>query len=46
MNPVNDCKGEPGRVAPAVDCHACQLCIAACPEEALRLAPLRSAAAR
>jgi NAD-dependent dihydropyrimidine dehydrogenase PreA subunit len=23
------------------DCHACQLCIAACPEEALKLAPLR-----
>ena len=23
-------------------CHACQLCIAACPEQALRLAPLRS----
>ncbi len=23
------------------DCHACQLCIAACPEQALRLAPLR-----
>lgn len=22
-------------------CHACQLCIAACPEQALRLAPLR-----
>jgi 4Fe-4S ferredoxin len=21
------------------DCHACQLCIAACPEDALRLAP-------
>ena len=101
MNPVTDCKGEPGRVAPVVDrnrcegkedcvrvcpydvfemrklapedragmsflgklkafahgnrqayvvraadCHACQLCIAACPEEALRLAPLRSAVAR
>jgi len=101
MNPVTDCKGEPGRVTPVVDrnrcegkedcvrvcpydvfemrklapedragmsflgkleafahgnrqayvvraadCHACQLCIAACPEEALRLAPLRSAVAR
>ena len=22
-------------------CHACQLCVAACPEDALRLAPLR-----
>ena len=28
-------------VRPA-DCHACQLCIAACPEKALRLAPLRA----
>jgi NAD-dependent dihydropyrimidine dehydrogenase PreA subunit len=28
-------------VRPA-DCHACQLCIAACPEQALRLAPLRA----
>jgi NAD-dependent dihydropyrimidine dehydrogenase PreA subunit len=24
-------------------CHACQLCIEACPERALRLAPLREA---
>jgi len=24
------------------DCHACQLCISACPEQALRLAPLRA----
>jgi 4Fe-4S ferredoxin len=23
------------------DCHACQLCIAACPEQALRFAPRR-----
>jgi NAD-dependent dihydropyrimidine dehydrogenase PreA subunit len=23
-------------------CHACQLCVDACPEKALRLAPLRS----
>jgi len=23
-------------------CHACQLCIEACPEQALRLAPLRA----
>lgn len=23
------------------DCHACQLCIEACPEQALRLAPIR-----
>jgi 4Fe-4S ferredoxin len=23
-------------------CHACQLCIEACPEDALRLAPLRA----
>ena len=23
------------------DCHACQLCIEACPEDALRLEPLR-----
>ena len=96
MNPMDDCKGEPGRVAPVVDrnrcegkedcvrvcpydvfemrklapedragmsflgklkafahgnrqayvvraadCHACQLCIAACPEDALRLAPVQ-----
>jgi NAD-dependent dihydropyrimidine dehydrogenase PreA subunit len=27
-------------VRPA-DCHACQLCIEACPEQALRLAPQR-----
>ncbi len=26
-------------VAPA-DCHACQLCVAACPEQALHLAPI------
>jgi NAD-dependent dihydropyrimidine dehydrogenase PreA subunit len=26
-------------VAPA-NCHACQLCVAACPEQALRLAPM------
>jgi 4Fe-4S ferredoxin len=24
------------------DCHACQLCIEACPEQALRLAPYRA----
>jgi NAD-dependent dihydropyrimidine dehydrogenase PreA subunit len=24
------------------DCHACQLCIEACPENALRLAPVRA----
>jgi 4Fe-4S ferredoxin len=28
------------RVVRPRDCHACQLCIAACPEQALRLAPL------
>jgi NAD-dependent dihydropyrimidine dehydrogenase PreA subunit len=28
-------------VRPA-DCHACQLCIDACPERALQLAPLRA----
>lgn len=28
-------------VRPA-DCHACQLCIKACPEQALRLAPYRT----
>jgi NAD-dependent dihydropyrimidine dehydrogenase PreA subunit len=28
-------------VKPA-DCHACQLCVAACPELAIHLAPLRS----
>ncbi len=26
-----------------LDCHACQLCVAACPEHALRLAPLSNA---
>ena len=26
-------------VVRGADCHACQLCIAACPEHALRLAP-------
>jgi 4Fe-4S ferredoxin len=30
-------------VVRADDCHACQLCIDACPEQALRLAPLRAA---
>jgi 4Fe-4S ferredoxin len=29
-------------VVRADDCHACQLCIAACPENALRLAPARA----
>ena len=24
------------------DCHACQLCVEACPENALRLAPVRA----
>jgi NAD-dependent dihydropyrimidine dehydrogenase PreA subunit len=28
-------------VVRAADCHACQLCIKACPEQALRLAPYR-----
>jgi 4Fe-4S ferredoxin len=28
-------------VARPESCHACQLCIEACPEDALRLAPLR-----
>jgi NAD-dependent dihydropyrimidine dehydrogenase PreA subunit len=28
-------------VVRAADCHACQLCIQACPEQALRLAPYR-----
>jgi NAD-dependent dihydropyrimidine dehydrogenase PreA subunit len=32
-------------VRPA-DCHACQLCVAACPEQALQLAPLRGSPAR
>ena len=27
----------------AADCHACRLCVEACPEDAIRLAPLRSA---
>ena len=97
MDVSNDCRGEPGKVAPVVDrnrcegkedcvrvcpydvfeirvldaadraslslmgrlkawahgnrqahvvrpkdCHACQLCIDACPESALRLAPVRA----
>jgi NAD-dependent dihydropyrimidine dehydrogenase PreA subunit len=29
-------------VARPDDCHACQLCIAACPEQALRLAPFEA----
>jgi 4Fe-4S ferredoxin len=29
-------------VARPGDCHACQLCIDACPENALRLAPVRA----
>ena len=29
-------------VVRADDCHACQLCIAACPEQALHLAPYRA----
>lgn len=32
-------------VARPDDCHACQLCIKACPEQALRLAPLDPARA-
>ncbi len=24
------------------DCHACQLCVGACPEDAIQLAPLRA----
>jgi len=28
----------------AADCHACQLCVEACPEDAVRLAPWRPAA--
>jgi len=28
-------------VVRGAECHACQLCIEACPEDALRLAPLR-----
>jgi NAD-dependent dihydropyrimidine dehydrogenase PreA subunit len=28
-------------VAHPEDCHACQLCVKACPEQALRLAPHR-----
>jgi NAD-dependent dihydropyrimidine dehydrogenase PreA subunit len=28
----------------AADCHACQLCVEACPEDAIRLAPWRPAA--
>lgn len=34
--------GHGGRQAMVVnggDCHACQLCVAACPEQAIRLAP-------
>ena len=97
MDVSNDCRGEPGKVAPVVDrnrcegkedcvrvcpydvfeigvldaadraslsllgklkawahgnrqafaarpenCHACQLCVDACPEDALRLAPVRA----
>jgi 4Fe-4S ferredoxin len=33
--------GRQAYVVRASECHACQLCIAACPEQALRLAPLR-----
>jgi 4Fe-4S ferredoxin len=28
-------------VVRGADCHACQLCVEACPEDALRLAPYR-----
>lgn len=28
----------------AADCHACQLCVEACPEDAIRLAPWRPTA--
>jgi NAD-dependent dihydropyrimidine dehydrogenase PreA subunit len=33
--------GRQAYVARPEACHACQLCIEACPEEALRLAPIR-----
>jgi NAD-dependent dihydropyrimidine dehydrogenase PreA subunit len=33
--------GRQAYVVRASACHACQLCIEACPEQALRLAPLR-----
>ena len=29
-------------VVKPVDCHACQLCVAACPEQAIHLEPSRS----
>lgn len=32
--------GKQAFVIKPYDCHACQLCIAACPEKALHLAPI------
>ncbi|HZH08690.1 MAG TPA: ferredoxin family protein [Lautropia sp.] len=32
--------GRQALVIKAEDCHACQLCVSACPEQAIRLAPL------
>jgi 4Fe-4S ferredoxin len=37
--------GKQAFVVNPLDCHACQLCIAACPEHALRLAPLEASSA-
>jgi NAD-dependent dihydropyrimidine dehydrogenase PreA subunit len=34
--------GKQAIVVNAADCHACQLCIKACPEQALTLAPIPS----
>lgn len=36
--------GKQAFVVNPLDCHACQLCVGACPEHALRLAPLDAAA--
>jgi NAD-dependent dihydropyrimidine dehydrogenase PreA subunit len=37
--------GKQAVIAHPYDCHACQLCITACPEHALHLAPITSRAA-
>jgi NAD-dependent dihydropyrimidine dehydrogenase PreA subunit len=37
--------GKQGAVANPYDCHACRLCITACPEHALHLAPITPRAA-
>lgn len=38
----NRCEGKADCVTGADDCHACGVCVEACPENAISLAPRRS----